>query len=144
VAARHGGAYAVHLRDEMAALDAITAADEPTRPGCRWSSPTTNAPAARSGGRSLQTLAPDRAPEPAPGAGLDVYPYLAGSTVLREDLADGLTPIRLTWSEARPELAGRWLADIARLGCSEPRLSRGCNRAVPVTSRCAMPTWTAS
>jgi N-acyl-D-amino-acid deacylase len=44
---------------------------------------------------------------------MDAYPYLAGSTVLREDLVDGVIEVMLTWSEPHPECGGRMLADIA-------------------------------
>ena len=44
---------------------------------------------------------------------MDVYPYVAGSTVLREDLVDGVIDVMLTWSDAFPEVTGRMLADIA-------------------------------
>jgi len=116
VAARHGGVYAVHLRDEMAGvLDAITeAADCAHEAGLPLIISHHKCAGRAQWGRSLQTLALLERLAERQSLGLDVYPYLAGSTVLREDLADGHTPIRLTWSEAHPELAGRWLADIAR------------------------------
>ncbi|MFT7722867.1 MAG: D-aminoacylase [Roseateles sp.] len=123
VAARHGGVYAVHLRDEMAGvLDAIQeAADCAHAAGLPLVISHHKCAGRAQWGRSLQTLALIERLAERQALGLDVYPYLAGSTVLREDLADGLTPIRLTWSEAHPELAGRWLADIARdWGCREP------------------------
>jgi len=123
VAARHGGVYAVHLRDEMAGvLDAITeAADCAHAAGLPLVISHHKCAGRAQWGRSLETLALIERLGQRQALGLDVYPYLAGSTVLREDLADGLTPIRLTWSEAHPELAGRWLADIARdWACSEP------------------------
>lgn len=123
VAARHGGVYAVHLRDEMAGvLDAITeAADCAHAAGLPLVISHHKCAGRAQWGRSLQTLALIERLSQRQALGLDVYPYLAGSTVLRADLADGLTPIRLTWSEAHPELAGRWLADIARdWACSEP------------------------
>jgi N-acyl-D-amino-acid deacylase len=44
---------------------------------------------------------------------LDVYPYVAGSTVLREDLVDGVIDVMLTWSDAHPDVGGRLLADVA-------------------------------
>ena len=44
---------------------------------------------------------------------MDVYPYVAGSTVLREDLVDGVIDVMLTWSDAFPEVTGRMLADVA-------------------------------
>lgn len=123
VAARHGGVYAVHLRNEMAeVLDAITeAADCAHEAGLPLVISHHKCAGRAQWGRSLQTLALIERLAERQALGIDVYPYLAGSTVLREDLADGLTPIRLTWSEAHPELAGRWLADIARdWGVSEP------------------------
>jgi N-acyl-D-amino-acid deacylase len=123
VAARHGGVYAVHLRNEMAGvLDAIReAADCAHEAGLPLVISHHKCAGRAQWGRSLQTLALIERLAERQALGLDVYPYLAGSTVLREDLADGLTPIRLTWSEAHPELAGRWLADIARdWACSEP------------------------
>lgn len=122
VAARYGGVYAVHLRNEMAGvLDAITeAADCAFEAGLPLVISHHKCAGRAQWGRSLQTLALIERLSERQALGLDVYPYLAGSTVLREDLADGLTPIRLTWSEARPELAGQWLADIAHgWGCSE-------------------------
>lgn len=123
VAARHGGVYAVHLRNEMAeVLDAIIeAADCAFEAGLPLVISHHKCAGRAQWGRSLQTLALIERLAQRQALGLDVYPYLAGSTVLREDLADGITPIRLTWSEAHPELAGHWLADIARgWGCSEP------------------------
>lgn len=123
VAARHGGVYAVHLRNEMAGvLDAITeAADCAHAAGLPLVISHHKCAGRAQWGRSLQTLALIERLAERQALGLDVYPYLAGSTVLREDLADGLTPIRLTWSETHPELAGRWLADIALdWACSEP------------------------
>ena len=45
---------------------------------------------------------------------MDVYPYTAGSTVLREDLVDGIIDILITGSQPHPEMGGRYLADIAR------------------------------
>jgi N-acyl-D-amino-acid deacylase len=122
VAARHGGVYAVHLRDETASvLEAIReAADCAHAAGLPLVISHHKCAGRAQWGRSLQTLALIERLSERQALGLDVYPYLAGSTVLREDLADGLTPIRLTWSEAHPELAGRWLTDIARdWACSE-------------------------
>jgi N-acyl-D-amino-acid deacylase len=123
VAARHGGVYAVHLRDEMAGVLAAIqeAADCAHEAGLPLVISHHKCAGRAQWGRSLQTLALIERISQRQALGLDVYPYLAGSTVLREDLADGATPIRLTWSEVHPELAGRWLADIARdWACSEP------------------------
>jgi N-acyl-D-amino-acid deacylase len=127
VAARHGGVYAVHLRDEQAGvLDAIQeAADCAHAAGLPLVISHHKCAGRANWGRSLQTLALIERLSQRQALGLDVYPYLAGSTVLREDLADGITPIRLTWSDAHPELAGQWLKDIAAAwACSEPAAVR--------------------
>jgi N-acyl-D-amino-acid deacylase len=51
---------------------------------------------------------------------MDCYPYAAGSTVLREDLADGEIEVLVNWSEPFPEMAGRKLSAIsAEWGCTE-------------------------
>ncbi|HEY1131008.1 MAG TPA: D-aminoacylase [Roseateles sp.] len=124
VAAKHGGVYAVHLRNEMTeVLEAIReAADCAHEAGLPLIISHHKCAGRAQWGRSLQTLALIEKLTERQALGLDVYPYLAGSTVLRDDLADGFTPIRLTWSESHPELAGRWLADIARdWGVSEPK-----------------------
>jgi N-acyl-D-amino-acid deacylase len=44
---------------------------------------------------------------------MDVYPYVAGSTVLREDLVDGVIDVLVSWSAPHPEMTGRLLASIA-------------------------------
>ena len=44
---------------------------------------------------------------------MDVYPYTAGSTVLREDLVDGVIDILITGSQPHPEMGGRYIKDIA-------------------------------
>ena len=71
-------------------------------------------------GRSVETLAMiDRARQGQP-IGLDVYPYVAGSTMLSPEMMDRADRILVTWSVPRPEAAGRDLADIAaEMGCSD-------------------------
>src|SRR5207247_3927812 len=67
----------------------------------------------RNWGRTVQTLAHiDTARTKQPIA-LDMYPYIAGSTVLRKQMVDGVIDIMVTWSTPHPEMAGRMLADIA-------------------------------
>jgi N-acyl-D-amino-acid deacylase len=44
---------------------------------------------------------------------MDVYPYVAGSTVLREDLVDGVIDVLVSWSAPHPEATGRLLSAIA-------------------------------
>ena len=65
-------------------------------------------------GRSRETLAKLAAAMTQQPLGLDVYPYPASSTELDPDFIEGDTPIMVTWSQADPRAAGRYLDDIAR------------------------------
>jgi N-acyl-D-amino-acid deacylase len=65
-------------------------------------------------GRTVETLPKIAAAAKAQPVSLDAYPYVAGSTVLKPELADGTIRIMVTWSEPYPEHAGRELADVAR------------------------------
>jgi N-acyl-D-amino-acid deacylase len=61
--------------------------------------------------------------------GLDAYPYIAGSTVLRADLVDGVIDVMVTYSESHPEMAARHLRDIAaEWDCSQ---QEACERLQP-------------
>ena len=81
-------------------------------------------------GRSAETLGlinRERAHRP---VFMDCYPYVAGSTVLRRDLADGEIDVLVTWSTPYPQMTGRLLKSIAEeWGCTEgdaaERLSPG-------------------
>ncbi|MYB80663.1 MAG: D-aminoacylase [Acidimicrobiales bacterium] len=64
-------------------------------------------------GRSTDTLAQiERARQHQP-VSLDAYPYVASSTTLASARHLGASRVLVTWSEARPEAAGRDLTDIA-------------------------------
>jgi N-acyl-D-amino-acid deacylase len=130
-AAGAGGVYATHIRSE---LDGIVAAmEEAARTSRRAGLPLVLSHHKCAGpanwGRTHQTLAlMDRLATRQP-IGLDVYPYTAGSTVLREDLVDGVIDIIITGSEPFPEMAGRLLADIAELWGVSQR--EACRRLQP-------------
>jgi N-acyl-D-amino-acid deacylase len=65
-------------------------------------------------GRSPETLALiDRARREQP-IGLDAYPYNAASTVLERSFIEKASRVIVTWSKARPEVAGRDLTEIAQ------------------------------
>jgi N-acyl-D-amino-acid deacylase len=71
-------------------------------------------------GRSTETLAYIQDRMRGQPIGLDCYPYNASSTVLSADRAAIASRTVVTWSKARPDLAGRDIADIAAtLGVSE-------------------------
>src|SRR5438874_11646107 len=65
-------------------------------------------------GRTAETLPKIAAAMAEQQIGLDAYPYIASSTVLRTERPDEAQKVLITWSKAMPEQAGRELADIAR------------------------------
>lgn len=115
VVARHGGVYATHLRSEMQAI--IEAMHEAGDCAFDASVPLVISHHKCAGpaqwGRTRETLALVDELAQRQSIALDVYPYVAGSTVLREDLVDGVIDVMLTWSDTHPDVSGRMLADVA-------------------------------
>lgn len=117
-----GGVYATHLRDERDRIiesmqEAMDAARQGGVPliishhkcaGCRnW-------------GRSQETLALIKEAQSTQDVSMDVYPYIAGSSVLSPELLDKDTRVLITWSTPHPSRSGMYLDDIAAdWGCSE-------------------------
>ena len=112
----------------LASLDeAFATARRGQRAGRR--SRITSAPGPHNWGRTVQTLAHIDAARARQPIGLDAYPYIAGSTVLRTDLVDGIIDVIVTWSKPHPEMAARHLADIAaEWGCTQ---QEACERLQP-------------
>ncbi len=115
VAARAGGIYATHLRSEMQAIiEALhEAGDCAFEAGLPLVVSHHKCAGPANWGRTRETLPLIDQLAQRQDIAMDVYPYVAGSTVLREDLVDGVIDIMLTWSDTHPELGGRMLADIA-------------------------------
>jgi N-acyl-D-amino-acid deacylase len=115
VVARHGGVYATHLRSEMQAI--IEAMHEAGDCAFDAGVPLVISHHKCAGpaqwGRTRETLPLVDALAQRQTIAMDAYPYVAGSTVLREDLVDGVIDVMLTWSDTHPEFTGRMLADIA-------------------------------
>jgi N-acyl-D-amino-acid deacylase len=110
-----GGVYTAHIRDEregiIEALKEAFVVAEPSRTSLILSHH--KCAGLRNWGRAAETLGlidETRARQP---VHLDCYPYTAGSTIIRPDLADGEVEILVNWSEPHPEMAGRTLASIA-------------------------------
>ena len=81
-------------------------------------------------GRTIETLALIEETRAAQPIGLDVYPYIAGSTMLGSGRDMAASRILVTWSEPHPEAAGRDLADIAAdMGLSETDTIQALNPA---------------
>lgn len=115
VVARHRGVYATHLRSEMA--DILDAMHEASDTAYAASVPLIISHHKCAGpsnwGRTAETLPLiDRLAERQDIA-MDVYPYVAGSTVLRDDLVDGVIDVLVSWSAPYPQMTGRLLASIA-------------------------------
>ena len=113
--AAHGGMHSTHMRDEEAGvLDSVR---ETLRIGRDAGLPVVISHHKCAGrenwGRSRETLALIAEAQAAQAIDLDVYPYVAGSTVLLEAFVARSEKVIVTWSEPHPEQAGRVLDDIA-------------------------------
>jgi N-acyl-D-amino-acid deacylase len=115
VVGRHGGVYATHLRSEMAQIiEALhEAGDCAFDAGVPLVISHHKCAGPANWGRTRETLPLIDALAARQPIAMDVYPYVAGSTVLREDLVDGVIDVMLTWSDAFPDVTGRLLADVA-------------------------------
>jgi len=131
VVARHGGVYATHLRSEMQAI--IEAMHEAGDCAFEAGVPLVISHHKCAGpaqwGRTRETLPLIDTFAQRQTIALDAYPYVAGSTVLREDLVDGVIDVLLTWSDTHPEFTGRLLADIAAEWGVDQR--EACRRLMP-------------
>jgi N-acyl-D-amino-acid deacylase len=115
VAARYGGIYTSHIRDEHdGVLDALAeACDAGEAAGLPVVLSHHKCAGPANWGRSQQTLAFIAERQRRHPIGLDAYPYVAGSTILDPTYVDGLIRILITWSKSHPDMAGRDLSDIA-------------------------------
>ena len=110
-----GGVYTAHIRDERDGIvDALGEAFAVTEAG---RTPLVlshhKCAGARNWGRAAETLGLIDAARQTQPVHLDCYPYTAGSTVIRPDLADGEIEILINWSTPYPDMAGRTLKSIA-------------------------------
>ncbi|PUE06831.1 D-aminoacylase [Limnohabitans sp. T6-5] len=131
VVGRHGAVYVTHIRNEMDdILEAMQeAADTALAGPATWIMSHHKCAGPRNWGRTIETLAMLERLSHRQSVGTDVYPYSAGSTLLREDLVDGVIDILITRSDTHPEMAGRYLADIAQEWRTDQR--QACRRLMP-------------
>ena len=116
-----GALYTTHLRDEGAHLqDAMEEAFEIGRAsGAKVVLSHHKSAGASNFGGTVESLALIEKVRKEQDITLDVYPYDAASTVLSADRVADSRRVIVTWSEARPDVAGRDLDDIANeMGCS--------------------------
>jgi N-acyl-D-amino-acid deacylase len=110
------GIYATHMRDEADGVEASV--EETLQIGREANVPVLishhKVIGPKNFGRSVRTLARIEQAMREQKVALDVYPYVAGSTVLDPKRCDGRMRVLVTWSKSYPDQAGRDIADIAR------------------------------
>ena len=110
------GIYVTHMRNE--ADDVLLSIEETLNIGRAVNTPVVishhKCTMPENFGRSVESLlAIDRGSQDQSVA-FDVYPYVAGSTVLIPDRLRQDVPVQITWSIPHPEMSGRKLDDIAK------------------------------
>jgi N-acyl-D-amino-acid deacylase len=110
-----GGVYTAHLRDELEGIvDSLEEGFAVSKPRqTPFIVSHLKCAGVRNWGRAgelLDLIDDARKTQP---IHVDCYPYTAGSTVIRPDLADGEVEILINWSTPHPEVAGRTLKSIA-------------------------------
>ena len=118
-----GAMHSTHMRDETAHI--LDSLDETFAIGRAAKVPVVISHHKCAGtanhGRTVETLPKIAAAHAEQPVALDVYPYVAGSTVLDSGRMLNASRVIVTWSKAHPEVAGRDLSDIAEeWGCGEP------------------------
>lgn len=110
-----GALYTTHMRDE--AEHVLDSLDESFEVGRGAGVPVVISHHKTTGvanfGRTAETLPKIEAAMVGQEVGLDVYPYIASSTVLRTGRIEEALKVLITWSKPMPEQAGRELAAIA-------------------------------
>ena len=122
-----GAVYTTHMRDE--AEHVLDSLDESFHVGETAQVPVVISHHKTTGianfGRTSETLPKFAAAMQKQEIGLDAYPYVASSTVLRTERLDDAQKVLITWSKAMPDQAGRDLADIAQeWGVSLPEAAK--------------------
>src|SRR5437763_13259355 len=111
-----GAVYTTHMRDE--AEHVLDSLDESFAAGRAAQVPVVISHHKTTGvanfGRTAETLPKIEAAMAGQEIGLDAYPYIASSTVLRTQRIEDALKVLITCSKSAPEQAGRELADIAR------------------------------
>ena len=116
-----GGVYTAHMRDEGDHI--LKSMDETFEIGRRAGASVVVSHHKCSGranfGRMTETLPKFSEAMKSQEIAFDVYPYIAGSTILRKEMLDRADKVLITWSDAVKDVSGRDLKDVAReMGCS--------------------------
>jgi len=126
-----GGVYTAHMRDEGENI--LPAMDETFEIGRRAGASIIVSHHKCSGrtnfGRMKETLPKFTEAMKQQQIAFDVYPYIAGSTILRSDMLERADKVLITWSDKVAGLAGRDLKEVAKeMGCS---MSEAADRIQP-------------
>ncbi len=112
----YDGLYSTHMRDEsfhiLAAIEETMEIGKKAGVQVQISHHKCSLP--ENYGRSIQTLPLLEAYARTQQVAYDVYPYPAGSTVLMPDRLHPDVKVMITWSIPHPEMAGKYLHEIAR------------------------------
>ena len=116
-----GGVYTAHMRDEGENI--LPAMDETFEIGRRAGASIIVSHHKCSGranfGRMVETLPKFTDAMKKQEIAFDVYPYVAGSTILRSDMLERADKVLITWSDKVAGMSGRDLKEIAaEMGCS--------------------------
>jgi N-acyl-D-amino-acid deacylase len=127
----HGAIHTTHMRDESSQL--VESVKETIRIGKAGDIPVVISHHKASGtanhGLVRDTLKLIDEARKSQALGLDVYPYIAASTMLDPRRIPLASKIIVTWSNPHPEFAGQTLEAIAaRLGCGQ---EQAANRLLP-------------
>ncbi len=131
VVADHGGLHTTHMREEedhvTEAIDETIAIGRAT--GLASVISHHKVCGEQNYGRSTETLRQIANAQRDMTLDLDVYPYIASSTVLLKSFLNRSERVQITWSTPHPEMAGRAVTDIAQ----EWGISRqdACDRLSP-------------
>ncbi len=116
VMAASNGIYATHMRDESDGVE--SSLEEALLIGREADVPVLishhKVIGPQNFGRSIRTLARIDRATAEQRVGLDIYPYIAGSTALDPERCRGQMRVLVTWSKQHPEQAGRDIVDVAR------------------------------
>jgi len=109
------GVYATHMRNEAdKLLESLSETFETAkRAGCPVVISHHKCQGSANWGKSIDSLALIEKAEKKQEVGFDVYPYVAGSTVLLEEMIHSSYRIIISWSKSFPDFGGRDLSEIA-------------------------------
>lgn len=132
VMAPDDGLYTAHIRDEREhVLDAINEAAQIGRDaGVRVVISHHKTAGRANFGRTVETLALIARLQKHQELGLDVYPYIASSTIMLPDYVDSADRVTITWCSGRPEFSGKDLDAVAKeLGLSRAEAAKAVSPA---------------